>query len=285
MIKLFLKWKNCDRMEIVVIDSSALITSSLFWECSTKKGRIILKQRKFSECVHLFDLFNRNRENLMCVITKTVEIEATSALKKAVGKLLAEKQWKIKNVIEKFNYSTLRNVIYDRSLDRMEDIIEEYSTRLPISKKGVKNIIKNEIEPFFRKIMPDTCRYFPAPEIIKRMRGSIEEKRQILDTIKDTISTGKILYIKGEPKEKDKIIMAEATYIFRTRKKREIFLAALDYHFIPNPKQIETYKSPLYLLDYDKIDTTVRDLLMKNFGFFSGRPKELIEIFGKMGIK
>lgn len=82
---------------------------------------------------------------------------------------------------------------------------------------------------------------------------------------------------------KDKIIMAESVFIRRLHKLKKVFLASLDYHFIPNPTQIETFKSPLYLRDYEKMDSGMRDLLLKEFGFFGDRPKELIKSLIELG--
>jgi hypothetical protein len=273
-------------MEFVMIDSCTLITSSLFIEVEIKGKTFFLRQRKFKECEALFDLFAKHREELACIITRTVEIEATTALEKAAKKLLKIYYWKITDLQSKFNYSTLKNAIYDESLDRMEDIIDEYSTRPPMNREDVKRILRTEIEPFFMKIMPETCRYFPTPIIIKRMIGPLSEKKEILDGIKNTLGSDKIMYVTGEPKIKDKLIMAEATYICRVNKKKIVYVASLDYHFIPNPTQIDSFKSPLHFVNYENMDTRMRDLLNKNFGFFGARPKELLEIFEtKMGLK
>lgn len=281
-----MKCKICDAMEFVIIDSSVLITSSLFWEGEIKGKTFFLRQRKFKECEALFDLFTKHREELTCVITRTVEMEATAALEKAVKKLLKTYYWKIIDLQSKFSYSTLKNAIYDKSLDRMEDIIDEYSTRLPMNKEDVKRILRTEIEPFFMKTMPETCRYSPSPGIIRRMKGSMEGKKQILDGIKSTLGSDKIMYITGEPMGKDKLVMAEATYICKVNKKEIVYVASLDYHFIPNPTQIDSFESPLHLVNYENMDSRMRDLLNKNFGFFGARPKELLEIFEtKMGLK
>jgi hypothetical protein len=79
--------------------------------------------------------------------------------------------------------------------------------------------------------------------------------------------------------------MAEAIYLKRFYKKNGVYLASLDYDFIPNPIQIETYKSPFYEMNYDKLDSGMRDALHKKFGFYSDLPKNIIAILDKKGYK
>lgn len=232
-------------MEIVIIDSSVLITSSLFWECDVTKRKVLIKAKNIGECGTLFNLFKKYKEDLICVITKTVELEATSALESAVDSLLQENRWKIKDIMKKFSYSTLRNVMYDRSLDRMDDFIEEHSTRFPLDRAEINKIVNNEIEPFFKKVIPKTIKYIPIPRILKKMHGDVSGKIEIIEKIKDGLSSDKIIYIRGEPKQKDKRLMAETVYIRRVKGKDKVFLASFDYHFIPNPTQIDSFKSSL----------------------------------------
>lgn len=280
-----MKCKNCDKMEYVLIDSCTLIISSNFWEGDVNGNKIFLRERKFKECDILFSLFEKHRDELICVVTRTVEIEANRALDEAVEDLLKTYYWKIKDLQTKYNYSTLKSIIKDISSDRMEYIIDKYSTRPPMDSEVVKKILRNEIEPFFLKTIPQTCRYYSSPLIIKKMKGSLDGKMEILNEIKSNISSEKIMYLKGDPKGKDKLLMAEATYIRRINKKETVYIASLDYDFIPNPTQIDSFKSPLHLVDYEHMDSRMRDLLNKEFGFFGARPKELLEIFEKMGLK
>jgi len=282
------EWKCCDLMEMeyVIIDSSILIKTSLFWECYIKGKKIIIKEWKFAECEALFELIKKYKESLICVITKTIEDEAIHALEeKAVDNRLRIDDWRTRTLKGKYDYVTLKSVILDRSLDRMENLIEEYSTRFPLDKAEVNKILNEEIEPFFKRILPQTIRYKSLPEIIKKMRGSVEGKKEIIEIIKDSISSDKILYLTGEPKVKDKRIMAEATYICRIKNKDKIYLSSMDHHFIPNPTQIESYLSNLSIRDSNKMDTGMRDLIFKEFGFFSDTPKELLKIFDGMGFK
>jgi len=266
-------------MEFVLIDSCTLITSSNFWEGEVNGNVIFLREKKFRECEVLFDLFENHKDELTCIITRTVEIEANTALDKAVNKLLKKYYWKIKDLQSRYNYSTLKSIIKDISSDRMGEIIDKYSTRPPMDKKEVNKILRNEIEPFFVKIIPETCRYYPHPKVISRLKGPVEGKREILNAAKNSIFYDKIIYIKGDPEGKDKLIMAEATYICRVNKKKTVYIASLDYDFIPNPTSIDSFKSALHFVDYEHMDSRMRDLLHKEFGFFGARPKELLEIF------
>lgn len=273
-------------MEYLIVDSSVLIVKCNFWEYNGTDGKIFIRERKFSECDALFELVKKNKKNIVCVITKTVEIEATNALKKATDSLIKSNRLKLSNVLKAYNYETLKNIIFDRSLDRLEDTIEEYSTRLPLDKTIVEKILIEEIEVFFKKIKPDTVRYFNAPSIIKNMKGSIDGKKDILSEMLESGSFGdKILCLTGEPKEKDKRIMAEATYISRNYSDgKRVYLASLDYHFIPNPIQVESFLSRLSTTDYKHLDNRMRNLLEKNFNFFGDRPKELLVIFSRIGL-
>lgn len=271
-------------MEFIIMDSSVLINSCLFWEAEIQGRKIFLHQRKFSECEALFGLIKKFNKDLTCIITKTVEMETINALKGAVNSFMLKEMSVVSDVVKKYGYETLKNIIRDQSLDILDDIIEGYSTRLPIDKKKVE-MIYNEIESFFRKNILDTVRYIPVPGVLKRMRGTLNGKREIiLEIIKNFSSGNKILYLHGEPYDKDKKIMTEATYLCRDyNDRKKVYIASLDYHFIPNPIQIESFKSPLYMMDYERVDSSMRDMLMENFGFFSDRPKELLLILSKMG--
>lgn len=271
-------------MEFIIIDSSVIITTCLLWKNEGTDGKIFLRQRRFAECEALFELVKNNKKNIVCVITKTVETEATTALKKAVDSLIKDNNFKISDILKKYGYETLKSIILDQSLDRLEDTVEEYSTRLPLDKAIIEEIINKEIEVFFKKIMPNTVRYFNAPSVIKKMKGSIDGKKEILSKSLDSIPFGdKILYLKGEPLEKDKRIMAEAIYISRNNNDgKRVYLASLDYHFIPNPIQIESRLSELCTKSYDHLDSRMRDLFEKNFNFFGDKPKELLLIFSKI---
>jgi hypothetical protein len=86
-----------------------------------------------------------------------------------------------------------------------------------------------------------------------------------------------IIY-KGMPGIRDLTIMAEATLIKRTKAQNEpLYLATVDKHFKPNPVQIGSYLSPDVTYT-GELDSTVRDQLFKNFGFFGEDPHKILEL-------
>jgi len=263
---------------IVVVDSSVLIAASILWTYESESGSYRLKGKAHGESNALFESLNSHKE-ITCIITKTVEIEAKSALEDAVKSVL---EYKIsKNTLPdfllmKYNLMTLQDIVLNASMDRLEEIIEEYSTRLPIDICERDEIKTGEIIPFFDELIPKTSPFIPAPFIPRTIRGSMNGKEDILRSMMDALPKGGIIY-KGYPENKDLILMAESVYICRNHRKNDelVYIASLDNNLKPNPKFIG---SPVW--PYRKlvgIDSTVRDMLEKKFGFRGEHPKQLLE--------
>ena len=77
------------------------------------------------------------------------------------------------------------------------------------------------------------------------------------------------------PEDKDLVIMAEATLLFRKfEEKFKVYIASLDNHFKPNPVLVAYIGgSKRYL---GRVDPTIRDLLATEFGFIGEDPRQVL---------
>ena len=81
------------------------------------------------------------------------------------------------------------------------------------------------------------------------------------------------------PADRDLTIMAEATFIYRKNKSKEkVYVASIDYHFIPNKVQVGSYLSGYKKYLENELDSTVRDKLAMQFGFIGEEPQKILEI-------
>ncbi len=262
---------------IIIVDSSVLIAASLLWVYKSEQGFYTLKGKAHQESNVLFEFLNSHKE-ITCVITKTVEDEAKSALEDAVKCTLEFKisRNKLPDFLMKFDLMILQDIIVNASMDRLENIIEEYSTRLPIDISKRDEIKSGEIVPFFDELIPKTRPFFSAPFIPRSIKGSMSGKEDILRSMMDSLPKDGIIY-KGYPENKDLTLMAEATYMCRNHRKNDelVYIASLDNNFKPNPKFIGSPKWPFRELT--GIDSTVRDMLQEKFGFRGEHPTQLLE--------
>jgi hypothetical protein len=255
----------------IVIETSVLISGSIFWKHTDSSGTYQVRHRFHSVCSILFDLLKGLRGSELAIVTKTVENEARDTLDKAVSKTIRETNFP--TLVAMYKIMALQHIVTNECLDRMETIVEETSTRLPVDLEARQKIVDAELEPFFLEIVKNTVRYI-QPSIPKFIKGPFRD--ELSDIMVEALPSKGIIY-KGLPNPRDYVIMAEATMICRKYGGREqIYVASKDNHFKPNPVQIGSYLGrPKYL---PQLDTTIRDRVAEKFGFIGEDPGKLIEI-------
>ena len=209
------------------------------------------------------------------IITKTVEEEAKNALTNAVEKTIQSVA--APNLVSRYGIMVLQHLIFNDAMDKLDYYVEESSNRLSIN-RSQRELVKNkEIEPFLLETSKHTLRFI-QPNIPNFISSSL--RSELTDRILESLPTKGIIY-KGMPGDKDLIIMAEATLIYRKFEgKEKVYLASNDNHFKPNPIQIGSYNSSsMYYTG--ELDSTVRDKIAEKFGFISEEPSKLLDILEK----
>lgn len=182
------------------------------------------------------------------------------------------------DIVTKAKIMTLQHIVTNSCLDRLEKLVEECSTRLPINIEERTRIKDQEIEPFLKEIVPRTIRYI-QPTIPGFIRD-VEFRGELTEIIVKSLPTKGVVY-KGMPAARDLTIMAEAAMIYRKfSPKEKVYVASLDNHFIPNRIQMGSYLSG-YMKQLDDLDPTVRDELATRFGFIGEDPIKVLEIAEK----
>jgi len=220
----------------VVVETSVLISASIFWRHTDENGTYEVSHRAVRVCSALFDVLRRlSAVHLdVGIITKTIEDEAKNTLDKAVGQVIAQSTFP--SLVVRHRVMTLQHIITMECLYKMDLMIEETSQRLPIRRYDRQWVLDHELRPFFKKMMPKTLRYVqpPIPSLVK----DSALRSDLTDIIVKTIPAHGIIY-KGFPDERDLVIMAEATLVFRKFRRREkVLVASRDKHFIPNRVQV-----------------------------------------------
>lgn len=209
---------------IIVIETSALIGASFFWEYED----LLVKDRHFDKCINFFEFLKDHPE--VGVITKTVETEAKTVLDKAVMRTI--RRFYFSDIKKKFRIMAFQHIITNHCVDRLEKFVEECSTRLPINTRERDKIKTEELEPFIEGIVRTTVRYI-QPKIPSFIRGK-EVRGELTDIMVKSLPTKGVVY-KGMPADRDLTIMAEATLIYRKHGDHEkVYIASVDAHFIPN---------------------------------------------------
>jgi len=254
----------------IIVETSVLIGACIFW----KRKDLLVKHQFFDEANKLFEFLRDNPE--LGIITRTIESEAKNVLDKAV--ITTIHQTYFTDIKKKIKVMTLQDIITNHCLDRLEDIVEECSTRLPIKIKERDKIKTHEIEPFLKELVKNTVRYI-QPRIPSFVRGK-GFRGELTDLMVESLPAKGIIY-KGIPADRDLTIMSEATFIHRKYKgKEKVYLASKDNHFIPNRVQIGSYLSG-YMKKLDELDSTVRNKLAKKFGFIGDEPSKILEFAEK----
>lgn len=254
----------------ILVETSVLIGASIYWQSD---GNVI-KDIHFDRCNTLFVYLRTNPE--MGIITKTVENEAKGVLESAVIRTI--RQTYFFDIKTKIKVMTLQHVISNNCYDRLETLIEECSTRLPVNIAERDKIQKNEIEPFLKEFVTHTVRYV-QPHLPSFIKGQ-ETREELTDVIVQTLPVKGIVY-KGMPAERDLRIMSEATIFYRKyNRQEEIYVGSTDQHFIPNKIQVGSYLSG-YKKYLEELDSTVRDKLAEKFGFIGEDPLKIVDIIHK----
>jgi phosphotransferase system IIB component len=255
----------------IIVETSTLISASIFW----KSGSYSIKHPHFDRCSSLFEFLRGHAE--LGIITKTIEDEAKNVLDKAV--ITTIRQAYFFDIREKIRTMTLQDIITNHCLDRLEDFVEECSTRLPINIKERDRIKREEIEPFLQGIVKNTVRYV-QPHIPGFIKAE-DLREELTDIIVKSLPAKGIVY-KGMPADRDLTIMAEATLIWRKHGGKErVYIASMDNHFIPNKVQVGSFLSGYKKFLPDQLDSTVRDKLAEKFGFIGDDPLEILKIAEK----
>jgi len=250
-----------------LVETSVLIEASIFWKCTDQD----IKGPCFEKCTGLLSFLKDHSE--FGIITKTIEDEARNALDDAVGRTIRKTYFT--DFADKVKVMEMQHIVSNYCLDRLDKFVEECSSRLPIDTKERDRIKSQEIEPFLKELVTHTVRYIqpPIPSFIHGKR----DREELTDVIVQFLPSRGIVY-KGIPADRDLTIMAEATFIYRKYKcKEQIYLASIDYHFIPNRIQIGSYLSGYKKFLENKLDSGVRDKLAKQFGFVSDEPSKILE--------
>jgi len=173
---------------------------------------------------------------------------------------------------------TLQHIVTNHCLDRLENFVEECSTRLPINTKERDKIKSEELEPFLKEVVKKTVRY-----IQPRIPSFVEDEElrgDLTDIMVESLPAKGTVY-KGMPADRDITIMTEATMIYRKyRGKEKVYVASMDQHFVPNRIQISSYLSG-HMKYLDEFDSTIRDKLAEKFGFVSDDPLKILEVAKK----
>lgn len=251
----------------ILVETSVLIEASIFWKCNGQS----IKGHNFDKCNSLLSFLKEYSE--LGIITKTVEDEARNALDKAVLRTISQTYFD--NIKEKIRMMTMQHIVSNHCLDRLDKFVEECSTRPPVDIKERDRIKKEEIEPFLRELVTKTVRYI-QPRIPSFVHSK-EVREELTDVIVKSLPSKGIVY-KGMPADRDLTIMAEATFIYRKyRSKEKIYVASIDYHFIPNRVQVGSYLSGYMKYLENELDSTVRDKLAMQFGFIGDEPMKILE--------
>lgn len=252
----------------ILVETSVLIEASILWKCS---GSQSIKGHNFDKCENLLSFLKEYSE--LGIITKTVEDEARNALDNAVLRTI--RQTYFTDIREKIRMMTMQHIISNQCLDRLDKFVEECSWRLPTDINERDRIKNEEIEPFLKELVTKTVRYI-QPRIPAFLHDK-EVREELTDVIVKSLPSKGIVY-KGMPADRDLTIMAEATFIYRKYKgKEKIFVASIDYHFVPNRVQVGSYLSGYKKYLENELDSTVRDKLAMQFGFIGEEPTKILE--------
>jgi hypothetical protein len=131
---------------IIQIETSVLVSGSIYWEYYENKVKKFLMHKFYKKCNALFETFKIKSMQEKVIITKTVENEARNALNGAVSSTLRDYYWG--SLARKYNYMVLQHLILNESLDKLDYYVEECSIRLPINTTIREKIMKEEVEPF-----------------------------------------------------------------------------------------------------------------------------------------
>jgi hypothetical protein len=250
-----------------LVETSVLIEASIFWPCTDQA----IKGRCFEKCNDLLTFLKDHSE--FGIITKTIEDEARNVLDDAVGRTIRKTYFS--DFAEKLKVMSMQHIVSNYCLDRLDKFVEECSSRLPIDTKERDRIKSQEIEPFLKALVTQTVRYI-QPSIPSFIHGK-QDREELTDAIVQFLPSSGIVY-KGMPLDRDLTIMAEAAFIYRKYKgKEQVYLASIDYHFIPNKIQIGSYLSGYKKYLEDKLDSWVRDKLAKQFGFIGDEPMKVLD--------
>jgi len=251
----------------ILVETSVLIEASIFWKCNGQP----IAGRNFEKCDRLLSFLKGHSE--FGIITKTVEVEARNALDKAVLRTI--RQTYFIDIAEKIRMMAMQHIVSNHCLDRFDKFVEECSGRLPVDTKERDRIKNEEIEPFLRELVTTTVRYI-QPRIPSFVHSK-EIREEVTDVIVKYLPSRGIVY-KGMPADRDLTIMADATFIYRKYKNKEkVYVASIDYHFIPNRVQVGSYLSGYMKYLENELDSTVRDELAMKFGFIGEEPAKIVE--------
>lgn len=251
----------------IIVETSVLLSSCIFW----KQNKLLVKHRFFDTCNNLLCFLKDHAES--SIITKTIENEANNALDKAVLSTIKESFFN--DITRKIKIMTLQHIITNHCLDRLDNCIEECSTRLPINMVERDEVKTKEIIPFLENLVTETVRYI-QPRIPRFVKGK-EFRAELSEIMVKSLPRRGIIY-KGMPADRDLTIMAEATMIYRKNAGKEtVFIASMDYHFIPNRIQVGSFRTG-HMKKLDEYDSTVRDKLAEKFGFIGETPEKTLEI-------
>jgi hypothetical protein len=260
----------------IVVETSMLVSASIYWEYEDKGRRYSLKHKFHDKCMDIFSYAKNKGMEEYVIITKTVENEAKNALNKAVKKAIKDSY--VPGLTARYGLMVLQHLVTNTSLDMLEYYVEECSARLPINTNQRNAVKHDEIEPFMKRIILGTLRYIqPAIPAVVRDPALRDELTQII--VRSLPSKGTIY--KGLPGDKDLTIMAEATMIYRKFHAQEtVYVASVDNHFKPNPVQVGSFLSRSVTYT-GELDSTIRDELADKFGFVGEDPKEIIKLMEK----
>jgi hypothetical protein len=253
----------------IIIETSTLVSASICWKYKYQNKELAIKESTFAKSCALIEFCKENNFSDDVVITKTVEDEARNALKKAVKKTTREKAES--SLVKQYGLMVLQHLVFNDALDRLDYYVEECSTRVGVIRK-IRDVVKTqEIEPFIKKNIVNTSRYIQP--FVPRFLGK-GLSNQLITRIAQSLPRKAVIY-KGMPEDKDLVIMAEATLLFRKyESKFKVYVASLDNHFKPNPVLVAYVGgSKRYL---GKVDSTIRDLLANEFGFIGEDPRQVL---------
>jgi hypothetical protein len=258
----------------IVVETSALVSASICWRYIEQGKNLSLEHHFYRKCCALIEFCKTSNLSDNVIITKTIEEEAKSTLKKAARDAIRDNA--TQDLVSKYGFMVLQHIVYNSALDKLDYYVEECSVRTRIDRKERELVIKNELEPFLVNAIVGTNRFIRP--ILPRFIGK-SLRNELITTIVQSLPTKGIIY-KGMPEEKDLRIMAEATMVYRKYGcKEKVYVASVDNHFKPNPVLVAYYQKPPKFIG--QFDSTVRDKLAGKFGFIGEDPKQLLYLLTK----
>ena len=215
----------------ILLDTSVLISASVYHV--SRDWRIEVKHPFYEQSMRLIGFLKKNIAKRIGIITKTVEDQAFAVIQEAV-----EKELKRRN-IDRAKGFRIYSAILNSCETRLNEILA-YMLREPVDPERVnENYLK--VDEMYEKLAEKAVRlHFERPSEAWQWRVTRRFKRvarEIFRTQRWRENLQLVNLIRNPVKKSDKIILAEAVYLFDLYKRSEqvtkFYLCSTDHHFSP----------------------------------------------------